>query len=90
MKKDILQILKEQGINSIRLRVWTVKSGDSSKAQVFEMCQRIKEMGMDVMIDFIYSDTWADPGHQAMPSTWTDHSVDALAKNVYKHTYDVL
>ena len=89
-EKDILQILKEQGINSIRLRVWTVKSGDSSKTQVVEMCQRIKEMGMDIMIDFHYSDTWADPGHQAIPSAWTDHSVDALAKNVYKHTYDVL
>ena len=89
-QKDILQILKEQGINNIRLRVWTVKSGDSSKNQVVEMCKRAKEMGFGVMIDFHYSDTWADPGHQDIPSSWTDHSVDALAKNVYKHTYDVL
>jgi len=89
-QKDILQILKEQGINSIRLRVWTVKSGDSSKAQVVEMCKRVKKMGMDVMIDFHYSDTWADPGNQKIPSAWTDQSVDALSKNIYKHTYDVL
>ena len=89
-EKDILEILKEQGINSIRLRVWTVKSGDSSKAQVVEMCKRVKEIGMDLMIDFHYSDTWADPGHQEIPSAWTDQSVDSLAKNVYKHTYDVL
>jgi len=79
-QKDILQILKEQGINSIRLRVWTVKSGDSSKAQVVEMCKRVKKMGIDVMIDFHYSDTWADPGNQKIPSAWTDQSVDALSK----------
>ena len=89
-EKDILQILKEQGINSIRLRVWTVKSGDSSKAQVVEFCKRVKEMEMNLMIDFHYSDTWADPGKQTIPSSWTDHSVDALSKNIYKHTYDVL
>lgn len=89
-QKDILQILKEQGINNIRLRVWTVKSGSSSKQEVVEMCKRAKAKGMGVMIDFHYSDTWADPGSQTIPSAWTDHSVEALAKNVYDHTYDVL
>lgn len=89
-KGDILQILKEQGINNIRLRVWTVASGPSSKQEVVSMCKRAKAKGMGVMIDFHYSDTWADPGSQTIPSAWTDHSVDALAKNVYDHTYDVL
>jgi len=89
-QKDILQILKEQGINNIRLRVWTVNSGASSKQEVVSMCKRAKEKGMGVMIDFHYSDTWADPGSQTIPSAWTDHSVDALAKNIYDHTYDVL
>lgn len=89
-QKDILQILKEQGINNIRLRVWTVSSGASSKQEVVSMCKRAKAKGMGVMIDFHYSDTWADPGSQTIPAAWTDHSVDALAKNVYGHTYDVL
>ncbi len=89
-QKDILQILKEQGINSIRLRVWTVASGASSKAEVISMCRRAKAKGMNVMIDFHYSDTWADPGHQEIPSAWTDHNVDTLAKRLYEHTYDVL
>ena len=89
-QKDILQILKEQGINSIRLRVWTVGSGASSKQEVVSMCRRAKAKGMSVMIDFHYSDTWADPGSQTIPSAWTDHSVEALAKNVYDHTFDVL
>lgn len=89
-QKDILQILKEQGINNIRLRVWTVSSGASSKQEVVNMCKRAKANGMGVMIDFHYSDTWADPGSQTIPSAWTDHSVDALAQKVYDHTYDVL
>ncbi len=89
-QKDILQILKEQGINAIRLRVWTVASGASSKGQVVNMCKRAKAKGMSVMIDFHYSDTWADPGSQTIPSAWTDHSVEALSKNIYDHTYDVL
>ena len=89
-QKDILQILKEQGINNIRLRVWTVNSGASSKDEVVAMCLRAKAKGMGVMIDFHYSDTWADPGSQTIPSAWTDHSVEALAQNVYDHTYDVL
>ncbi len=89
-QKDILQILKEQGVNNIRLRVWTVASGASSKQEVVAMCKRAKAKGMGVMIDFHYSDTWADPGSQTIPSAWTDHSVDALAKKIYDHTYDVL
>ncbi len=89
-QRDILQILKDQGINNIRLRVWTVNSGASSKQEVVNMCKRAKAKNMGVMIDFHYSDTWADPGSQTIPSTWTDHSVDALAQNVYDHTYDVL
>ena len=89
-QKDILQILKEQGINNIRLRVWTVSSGASSKQEVVNMCKRAKAKGMGVMIDFHYSDTWADPGSQTIPSAWKNHSVEALAKNVYDHTYDVL
>lgn len=89
-QKDILLILKEQGINNIRLRVWTVGSGASSKQEVVSMCQRAKQRGMGVMIDFHYSDTWADPGNQTIPSAWKDHSVEALAKNIYDHTYDVL
>lgn len=87
---DILQILKDQGINNIRLRVWTVSSGASSKQEVVNMCKRAKAKGMGVMIDFHYSDTWADPGSQTIPAAWTDHSVEALAQKVYDHTYDVL
>ena len=42
------------------------------------------------MIDFHYNDTWADPGQQKIPSAQKDQSVNALSKNIYKHTYDVL
>ncbi len=90
VSKDIMKIMREQGINSCRLRVWTVNSGGSSKQEVVTMAKRAKAVGMSVMIDFHYSDSWADPGKQNIPSAWKDHSVEALAQNIYNHTYDVL
>ena len=49
-QKDILQILKEQGINNIRLRVWTVSSGASSKREVVNMCKRAKAKGIETVV----------------------------------------
>jgi arabinogalactan endo-1,4-beta-galactosidase len=92
-QKDILQILKEQGINSVRLRVWTVGSGASSKAEVVGMCKRAKAKGMSVMIDFHYSDTWADPAHQATPASWipkpNENSIPT-EEIIYQYTKDCL
>lgn len=51
---------------------------------------RAKNMGMRIMIDFHYSDTWADPGKQTKPAAWANHSFVELQNDVYKHTYDVL
>jgi arabinogalactan endo-1,4-beta-galactosidase len=45
---------------------------------------------MRIMIDFHYSDTWADPGKQAKPAAWANLSFDALQQKVYEHTFDVL
>ena len=89
-KQDLLTILKnEEGINAVRFRVWT-GNGANSKSVVIKQCQRAHSLGMKIMIDFHYSDTWADPGSQTIPSSWTDHSVEGLCKKVYEHTYDVL
>lgn len=51
---------------------------------------RAKEMGMKVMIDFHYSDTWADPGHQAKSVAWANHTFSQLLTDVYSHTFGVL
>ena len=69
-------------------------SADPSVCQdldyVKDLGKRIKDAGASFMLDFHYSDTWADSGNQTIPAKWTDHSAEALAKNVYDHTKDVL
>lgn len=94
-KKDCLQLLKDRGINTIRLRVWVNPSNDKasghcSPAETVVMAVRAQKLGMRIMIDFHYSDTWADPGKQAKPAAWANHSFTELLNDVYKHTFDVL
>ena len=65
-EEDCLKILKDHGINSIRLRTFVNPSDDKasghcSKDETVAMAVRAKKMGMKVMIDFHYSDSWADP-----------------------------
>ena len=90
-QKDILQILKEQGINNVRLRVWVNPSGGwCGKQDVVNMAKRAKAKGMGVMLSFHYSDSWADPGTQDRPAAWKDHTVAQLEQDVYDHTKDII
>ncbi len=95
IEKDCLQLLKDRGINTIRLRVWVNPSNDKasghcSPAETVVMAVRAKNMGMRIMIDFHYSDTWADPAKQAKPAAWANHSFPELLNDVYNHTFEVL
>jgi hypothetical protein len=54
------------------------------------MAKRIKAAGMGLLLDFHYSDTWADPGHQVKPAAWTDLHGAELEKAVHDHTRDVV
>ena len=97
-EKDMLSILKNHGVNWIRLRVWNnpysqaagtaENTGfcDINKAK--EISVRAKALGMKVLIDFHYSDTWADPGKQNLPAAWDKYANDAkaLAEAVYDFT----
>ena len=94
-EKDCLQLLKDRGINTIRLRVWVNPSNDKinghcSKDETVAMAVRAHNMGMRIMIDFHYSDSWADPSKQTKPAAWASHSFSSLKDDVYNHTYDVL
>jgi arabinogalactan endo-1,4-beta-galactosidase len=94
-QKDCLKLLKDRGMNTIRLRVWVNPSDDKasghcSAAETVVMAIRAKRMGMRIMIDFHYSDTWADPAKQAKPAAWANHSFAELLNDVYNHTFDVL
>ncbi|WGO98852.1 glycosyl hydrolase 53 family protein [Saccharophagus degradans] len=90
--QDVLQILKDHGMDSIRLRVWVDPAGGwySSINDVIEKAQRAKAAGMRIMIDFHYSDSWADPGKQYKPAAWVNYTLDGLMSAVWWHTYDSL
>lgn len=86
-----MRILKDHGVNYIRLRVWVNPANDfNNKAKVVQFAQLIKAMGMKLLIDFHFSDTWADPEHQVKPGAWADHSFSQLQVDVYEHTSEVL
>lgn len=88
---DGLGILKSAGANYGRLKVWVDPAdGYNNKARVLQTAKRIKAQGMKLLVDFHYSDIWADPGAQTKPAAWSSHSYDQLTKDVYDHTYDVL
>jgi arabinogalactan endo-1,4-beta-galactosidase len=90
-RQDALRILRSSGVNYARLKVWVNPAdGYNTKARVLTMAARAKADGMRLLIDFHYSDTWADPGKQFKPSAWSGYSVSQLSSAVYNHTYDVL
>lgn len=91
VKTDPYVLLKAQGINAIRLRVWVdPKDGWNGTADTLAKARRAQANGQKIMIDFHYSDNWADPGKQVKPAAWASHAVDQLKTDVYTHTRDVL
>lgn len=89
--QDVMVILKNLGTNTIRLRVWVdPANGWNGKADVVAKAIRAKAQGMRIMIDFHYSDTWADPGHQIKPAAWAGQDINALRTSLSNHTKDVL
>jgi len=88
--RDPLDILKSAGVNYARLRVWlNPVSGYNNKAKVLQSARAIKAKGLRLLIDFHYSDTWADPGKQFKPAAWSSHNLSQLQNDVYQHTFDV-
>ena len=92
---DVLTFLKEQGWNTFRVRLFVdpSKSGDKAVCQdldyVKTLGKRIKDAGLYFMLDFHYSDTWADPEHQTIPALFV--SVNTPAYNyIYDYTKEAL
>jgi len=89
--QDCLQVLQHCGMNSIRLRVWVnPKDGWCGRDDVVKMAVRAKNLGYRIMIDFHYSDYWADPGKQNKPKAWAGHGIAELKADVAQHTRTVL
>jgi len=100
-QKDIFDILKSNGFNTIRLRIFVnpgsaigyaknMKEPFCDLAHTLAMAKRIKAAGMGFFLDFHYSDNWADPGKQIKPAAWELMSLDELMQAVHDHTHDVL
>ncbi len=88
---ECIALLKSLGMNSIRLRVWVnPAAGWNNAADVVTKAVRAKNMGMRVMIDFHYSDDWADPGKQTKPAAWAALDFATLKTSLATHTTDVL
>jgi arabinogalactan endo-1,4-beta-galactosidase len=86
-----MQLLKNLGMNAIRLRVWVnPASGWCNAVDVLLKAQRAKLLGMRLMIDFHYSYSWADPGQQNKPAAWAAMNLTDLQAAVYDHTFSVL
>jgi len=86
-----MALLKALGMNTIRLRVWVnPANGWNNQADVVAKAIRAKDLGMRIMIDFHYSDSWADPGKQIKPAAWSALDFSALKTALSDHTKAVL
>lgn len=99
VEKDAIQILKDHGLNYVRLRIFNDPARDSGYspgkgfcdlANTKKMAKRVKDAGMKLLLDFHYSDYWADPGKQYKPAAWRNLSFEELKKAVYDYTKDVV
>lgn len=88
---DCFVLMKEIGMNAIRLRVWVNPIGGwCAQEDVISKAIRAKNAGLDVMIDFHYSDWWADPGKQNKPEAWKSMDVPELKVAIADHTNKLL
>ncbi|WP_375435414.1 arabinogalactan endo-beta-1,4-galactanase [uncultured Hymenobacter sp.] len=98
-QKDAIQILKDHGFNYVRLRLFNNPAADSGYspqkgfcdlAHTLQMATRTKKAGLKLLLDFHYSDTWADPQKQFKPEAWKDLHGPQLTQAVHDYTRDVL
>ena len=92
--KDPFKIFNEAGANLVRVRLWhnPTWTNYSNYEDVKKTISRAKAEGMKVLLDFHYSDTWADPTKQEIPAEWVAelNNTEALGDLLYNYTYEVL
>ena len=93
--QDAMAILKENGFNYIRLRLWVEPKdadgkpyggGNNDLATTIALAKRAKANGMKFLLDYHYSDFWTDPARQNKPKAWASMNIDQLTEAVYQHT----
>ncbi len=98
VEKDVLEIMSDNGFNYIRLRLFvdpTAENGYSKDGfcgleQTLAMAKRIKAAGMKFLLDFHYSDTWADPEKQFKPASWSRDSGSGLEGRIYSYSKETI
>ncbi|MEI2750746.1 MAG: glycosyl hydrolase 53 family protein [Ferruginibacter sp.] len=95
----LIEILKDHGFNYVRLRIFNEPANDSGYSpkkgfcdlqHTLQMAKRVKAAGMKLLLDFHYSDYWADPGKQYKPAAWRNLSFPALKQALYDYTKMVM
>ncbi len=93
-EKNPYTIFKEAGTNLVRVRLWhnPTWTNYSNFEDVKITIQQAKNRNMAVLLDFHYSDTWADPGKQQIPAAWINdiNNTEALGTLLYDYTYQTL
>jgi len=91
VQKECMQLMKDKGVNAIRLRAWVNPTdGWCNTDDVVAKAVRAQKLGMKIMIDLHYSDTWADPGKQTKPVAWQSLDFAALTGAVSTYTTSVM
>ena len=87
IQKDALEILHEAGLNIVRLKVWNNATGDGSLQELIPYVSRLRDLDLQIMLTFHYSDTWADPGSQNLPDQWANLDFNVLCDSVEAMTF---
>lgn len=98
-EEDVFKILADNGINMIRVRVWNdpydargngYGGGNCDIRNAVEIGRRATKYGMKLLVDFHYSDFWADPSKQMVPKAWAGMKIDEKTEALYQFTRDSL
>lgn len=95
-EKEPFELLKKYGVNAVRLRIWhtpenvPASGGYCDLSHTMDMAKKIKNCGMQFMLDFHYSDFWADPAQQRKPKAWEKMNFEQLQNAVFEYTRDTL
>ncbi len=98
-EQDVLLTLARNGVNLIRVRVWNdpydengvgYGGGNCDTANAIAIGKRVTEYGMSVLVNYHYSDFWADPSKQMCPKAWKDMGVEEKAEALYTYTRESL
>ena len=96
-ERDLLAIMKSYDVDTIRIRLWndpwsetgeSYGAGENDLKTSLEIAKRVTAAGFGVLLNFHYSDFWADPGKQIKPKTWADYGVKELEQAVYDYTLE--